>query len=247
MRVILFLSLLATLGGMAAAGAATGERLWRRTMAVSPSANARVNLAAAIPDSLSDEKRELLVAALEESPTHIPGRMNLGNYLILTGDTLGGLYQYQLATWMAPKQALPRLALSQAYEQTGRYGEAALQADTAVMLNPANTLYDEWRILTNLRWNVKHATDLYLAGEFAAAIDACQRALALDSTYALAYVNLCVIYRAMGDWDRAIAAGEKAVELNPDVPRGKANLESARRHEAPPGRTPVAAGTPARP
>jgi tetratricopeptide (TPR) repeat protein len=52
-------------------------------------------------------------------------------------------------------------------------------------------------------------------------------ALDLKPAYDLAYNNLCAAYNKMGEWDKAIEAGNKGLEANPDNRLLKNNLAQA--------------------
>ena len=56
-------------------------------------------------------------------------------------------------------------------------------------------------------------------------IDAAESALKIRPAYDLAYNNICSAYNMLHEWDKAIAAGNKALQLNPDSERVKNNLK----------------------
>ena len=47
--------------------------------------------------------------------------------------------------------------------------------------------------------------------------------------YAPAYNNMCSAYNKLGEWDLAIEACRKALQITPDYPRARANLRWAER------------------
>jgi tetratricopeptide (TPR) repeat protein len=61
------------------------------------------------------------------------------------------------------------------------------------------------------------------------AMDACQRALSLDATYALAHTNLGVILAAQGRFADALTAHRRAIAADPAYAKGHANLAVALR------------------
>jgi tetratricopeptide (TPR) repeat protein len=74
-------------------------------------------------------------------------------------------------------------------------------------------------------------------------IAACENALKLRPDFAAAYDQLAVAQVDLEDWDGAIAAAQRALELDPTLPRAKFNLERsqrelARRAEPPPAIAP---------
>lgn len=58
-------------------------------------------------------------------------------------------------------------------------------------------------------------------------IAACESALELKPDYDLAYNNLCAAYNQLGQWDKAIEAGNKGLKVNPNNERLKNNLAVA--------------------
>jgi tetratricopeptide (TPR) repeat protein len=61
------------------------------------------------------------------------------------------------------------------------------------------------------------------------AMEACQRALSLDATYAPACSNLGMILGAQGEFEDAVTAHRRAVAADPDYAKGHANLAVALR------------------
>ncbi len=70
--------------------------------------------------------------------------------------------------------------------------------------------------------------DLYNKGQYEACISTCHKALKLKPDYANAYNNIGAAYNMLKQWDNAIEALTKAIELDPAHPNAKANLEWAR-------------------
>jgi tetratricopeptide (TPR) repeat protein len=73
---------------------------------------------------------------------------------------------------------------------------------------------------------------LYRAGRYQESLATAQRAAALRPDWDLAWNNVCAAFNSLGRWDDAIAAGEKAVRLNPGNAYAKGNLDWARRQKA---------------
>jgi protein O-mannosyl-transferase len=69
---------------------------------------------------------------------------------------------------------------------------------------------------------------LFRAGKYAGSIAAAREALAIRPGYAQAWNNIMVAYNAMSDWDNAIAAGERAVSLDPTDQLARNNLAVAK-------------------
>jgi len=55
--------------------------------------------------------------------------------------------------------------------------------------------------------------------------------LEMKPDYALAYNNMCSAYNALGEWDKAIEAGEKALAIDPNYKLAANNLALARKNK----------------
>lgn len=64
----------------------------------------------------------------------------------------------------------------------------------------------------------------YKANKFDSSAIAANQALKYDPNSATAYINICAANNVIGNWDAAIEAGEKAVQLKPDSKLAKNNL-----------------------
>jgi tetratricopeptide (TPR) repeat protein len=73
---------------------------------------------------------------------------------------------------------------------------------------------------------------LFRAGLYQESLDTARRAVALRPDWDLAWNNVCAAYNGLGHWDEAIAAGERAVSINPTNAYAKGNLDWARRQKA---------------
>ena len=67
--------------------------------------------------------------------------------------------------------------------------------------------------------------DYYNAKQFENCIKAAKHSLQLRPGYDLAYNNICSAYNELHQWDKAIEAGKKGLEFNPNNANIKANLE----------------------
>jgi len=73
--------------------------------------------------------------------------------------------------------------------------------------------------------------DYYNAKQYENSIKAAEQALKLRPGYDLAYNNICAAYNELHQWDKAIEAGKKGLEFNPNSPNLKANLEVSYRNK----------------
>ncbi len=76
-------------------------------------------------------------------------------------------------------------------------------------------------------WN-RRATSRYLAGDYAGSVADIQRTLELEPRHFGALSGLGLIYTALEDPERAVAAFEAALEINPHMPGARANIEHLR-------------------
>lgn len=65
---------------------------------------------------------------------------------------------------------------------------------------------------------------LYNNGQFLESAMAAKAAIAIKPDYGIAWNNVCAAYNKIGEWDSALVAGKKAVELNPTDELSKNNL-----------------------
>jgi tetratricopeptide (TPR) repeat protein len=108
--------------------------------------------------------------------------------------------------WLAKAPTLPPVAAPQ----------AALAAGGAVPSTPTAEGYLDQSLV------------LFRAGNYAGSIAAAREALAIRPGYAEAWNNIMASYNAMSDWDKAIAAGEEAVKLDPTDLLARNNLALAK-------------------
>lgn len=76
-------------------------------------------------------------------------------------------------------------------------------------------------------WN-RRATARYLAGDFSGSVADIQRTLQLEPRHFGALSGLGMIYSALEEPDRALAAYAAALEINPHLPGARANIEFLR-------------------
>ncbi|MDH3452001.1 MAG: tetratricopeptide repeat protein [Gammaproteobacteria bacterium] len=103
--------------------------------------------------------------------------------------------------------------------QEGRFDEALAAFDKLVALTPG---FAE-------AWN-RRATVLYLMDELAASVDDIKHTLVLEPRHFGALSGLGLIYLKSEQWDDAISAFRKALEVNPHLPGPKLNIELIEQH-----------------
>jgi Flp pilus assembly protein TadD len=74
---------------------------------------------------------------------------------------------------------------------------------------------------------IELSLEKYNQGLYLECVAAAQQALRLKPDYDLAYNNICAAYNMLKEWDKAIEAGEKGLEINPNNTRLRGNLQVA--------------------
>lgn len=155
----------------------------------------------------------------------------------------------QSALKLSPANIFARVQLMDAYQNTESWDELKKLAESTLQLEPNNAEAKGYLRAATIR---KSKADLeadeirksptadkyiglslsyYVAGRFQDCIDACNQALALRPNYLQAYNNICAAYNKLQQWDKAIAAGKKALSIDPDNQLLKNNLQEAYRHK----------------
>ncbi len=126
--------------------------------------------------------------------------------------------------------------LTQGYNKSVKHAELnSLKAEASLhVTNPQE--FTQLKIneaLEHVKQNTTHETYLelslayYNASQFEACIKACMESLKLKSDYALAYNNMCSAYNQLKQWDKAIDAGNKGLQIEPQNELIKGNLKIA--------------------
>ena len=71
----------------------------------------------------------------------------------------------------------------------------------------------------------------YQIGRVRECIVSAERALTLRPLYAEAWNNIAAAYNALGEWDKGIAAGEAALQINPSLQIARNNVAFARQQQ----------------
>lgn len=123
----------------------------------------------------------------------------------------------QRALQLAPAHADARILLDEILARNGTAISPVKKAEETAVSNatPENYL--------NL------SLHYHKAGRFSDSIAACQKALAINPDYYLAYNNICAAFNELGMWDKAIEACEKGLGINPSFELLKNNLARAKR------------------
>lgn len=156
----------------------------------------------------------------------------------LNTETIDAQYEGEVADLEAkvaenPEDAESLRTLGDDYMQWGTYVSVLATTDEETLhandlFDKAIETYDKLLALgddSDVR--VNRAMCEYYQGDSTAAIDDLEQLAADDPDYASAWLNMGVIYQAKGDDENAIAAYEKAIELDPNDEQGaKSHAES---------------------
>jgi tetratricopeptide (TPR) repeat protein len=177
------------------------EAAYRRALALDPDLiQPRFNLATALAGQLRPaEAEQMYRAVIEREPHHQGAWINLGNLLADQNKPAEAVAAY--------RKALEDEAL--ANEAPENQTSAGAPGAVAALTNLAGCLCE--------------------LGQLDAAMEACQRALSLDASYAPAHTNLGNILDAQGRFEDAVTAHRRAVAADPAYAKGHANLAVALR------------------
>jgi len=82
-------------------------------------------------------------------------------------------------------------------------------------------------IMPSVNTYIALSLEYFNKGEFEKCIDACRKALQIDSTSVIAYNNICAAANRIKAWDVAIEAGRKALHFQPGFTLAQNNLNFA--------------------
>jgi len=96
------------------------------------------------------------------------------------------------------------------------------------ILQNKNIIESEVNRTFSARELVNLSLHYYNKGKYNECIDACYKAIKLDSNSHIAYNNICSAYNQIGEYQKAIKACEKALQINPDFTIANNNLKLAK-------------------
>lgn len=128
----------------------------------------------------------------------------------------GPIAIWEDAVRQAPQKARPRFNLGQAYQEQGRFAEAALQYRTILAINP------------NIHAAYSNLAAIYLdSGQLAQGELLLLRVTAMAPDFVEGWVNLGVLYLRTGQTDKAIDALQHALKITPDNMGARFNIAEA--------------------
>jgi protein O-mannosyl-transferase len=208
--------------------------------------------ATALLENLRSGKSQAeIVAAAESSPGSAEYFLNLSLGHYRERAYAQCVAAAQRALELHPGWDLAYNNICSAYLALGNWDGAVAAGSQAVRCNPANTLAAANLARARARGRLPVALastnpaagrtaqelldlslSFYQAKEYRKSIEAAQLALARKPDYDAAFNNICAACNALGQWDKAIAAGEKALRLNPSSQLARNNLAWAKSQKA---------------
>ncbi len=151
--------------------------------------------------------------AVDKYPESSVSRNNLASELVLVGRVSEAIEQFQAAIRHDPNYAEPRVGLGLAYSDAGALDLAEKELKKAIDINPQlPKAYFNMAVVADKKQQYQEAVEWNL------------KALAVDSGFADAAVNLGSAYYKLKDFEKSLAAFEQAVKLNPNLAEAHNNL-----------------------
>ena len=183
------------------------------------------------------EAERHFLRGIELAPTEAAPKFFYARWLNETGRITEAIANLGLAIEENPAYLDARNLLMQIYARLGDKAKLRALADETLARFPSDATSRWW--LTSAaglkptpEGYLNQSLDLYRARKYAECIAAAREALKLRPGYAEAWNNITAAYNAMSDWDNAMAAGEKAVSLDPANQLARNNLAWAKAHKA---------------
>ena len=173
------------------------------------------NLANAGVEGAHQNAREAYEKAAATNPTNPLPLLGAGQVALSQGDATSSISYLNAAILLKPNLAVAYFLRSQAEGQMGNFAPAIDDAKAAVSLAQQDPL--GWYNLGAL---------LYLAGNYQLAAEALSQAISLNNNYSNALFVLALAHNRMNDHQRALAAMQRVVELNPNNETASSTLAS---------------------
>jgi len=233
----------------------SSETLWRDAVVKGPE-NGRAQMNYGLTLMEQGKYQEVVPyfnKALERFPYWAYIHINMALLKEATGFPVDAEFYFQNAIKYQPDVPEAYLFYARWLHKKDRVGEAIVQLEKGKSISPAhvsiNELYDALRLenavikknqkekLSKLKQLVKEKPSadnyielslLYYKSEmYNECIVACRKALAFNPQSAIAYNNICSAYNALKQWDMAVGACAKSLEIDSTFERAKNNLKWA--------------------
>ena len=173
------------------------------------------NLASVGVEGAHQNARDAYEKAAAANPTNPLPLIGAGQVALAQGDATSSLSYLNAAILLKPNLAVAYFLRSQAEGQMGNLSPAIEDAKAAVSLAQQDPL--GWYNLGAL---------FYVAGNYQFATEALSQAISLNNNYSNALFVLSLAYNRLNDRERAIAAMQRVVELNPNNETASSTLSS---------------------
>jgi Flp pilus assembly protein TadD len=215
----------------------SAETLWKDATEKSPgNGRAWMNYGLALMSKGDIAGAEIQFAeALRLSPYYSYANINMAIVKQRQGNTVMADTLYERALRYAPNDAESYNNYAWHLYNTGRSERAAQLAEAGLKLSAnhesLNNLYAILGKGSNTTLTpealLTKSLGLYNSGDFRGCISAAQEAIRLRPDYSLAWNNVSAGYIKLGEFDSAIAAGQRAVELDTANAQAKGNMNYA--------------------
>jgi len=175
----------------------------------------------------NDEAEAHLLRAIALTPNDDLPHAYYGRWLLGVDRVDESVAQIETAIALNPQRPLQRDLLLAALSRKGDIDALRVAAAETLRVIPGDPAalaiveHPEGSVAIDA---VNRSLALYREGRYRESIESAKRALVFDPKRAEAYNNIGAAYGAMGQWDDAIAAESKALEINPDLQIAKNNL-----------------------
>ena len=157
-----------------------------------------------------------LSQAIELEPGEAAPRASMGWVLFTMEDNAGAIKAFEEAIALDPKYADSYLGIGYVYLGLGDYASAQTPFETALEL--------DMDAITNAEALYGLGNIQMARGQLAEAVQSYENALSQDWELILAHMDLALAYRAMGEFDKSVEAGNNLIALSPDWGAPHANL-----------------------
>jgi len=164
-----------------------------------------------------DEAAAQLSNALQKNPSYTDAAyLLMGIYLQHKNKELGNLCRRFLS--ISSDDSIGKKYLAIYSSDSNSFGNSSMSQNDIEAFYMEHPSESNYLSLSIIYFNKK---------EFDRVVEVCDKLLAINPKSAEAYNNICAAYNNMQDWNKAIIAGKKALELKPDFDLAKNNLSFA--------------------
>ena len=156
---------------------------------------------------------EKLIQAIENQPSNVLAKYNLGNCYLSVKNFSQAIKQYELCLTINPSHLDAWLNLGISARESGDLLKAEKAFISGLQIRPENAIMQ-----------CNHALTLHRLGKAQEAVIHFKKATTLAPSFAEAYAGLGASLADLGQWHEAIEANEQAVKIRPDFVEALNNL-----------------------